>query len=135
MKWLIQTVKIEIDKINSLLRILKSVNICYDIVYPYRNEVLTSDKKPYVFNSTEQYFVLGSYPLTKNMYKICPTSVFSLEQYSFASWFEIFGRENMLNSQAVMVRAGEINWVEEELFVRPINDTKDFNGGAIIATL
>lgn len=129
MKWLIQPLKIEIDKIQSILRILDIAKIDYDIVYPYKGEVLTYDKKPYIFKENEQYFVMGSYPLTRNVYKLFPNSVFSLEDYSFEAWFKIFEKKNMLNENAQIVKASDIDWNSEELFVRPLNDTKDFNGG------
>ena len=67
MKWLIQPVKVEQDKIQELMDMLVKAGISYDIVYPYQGEALNPDKTPYVFNDNETYFVCGSYPLTRNV--------------------------------------------------------------------
>lgn len=129
MKWLIQPVKVEQDKIQELMDMLVKAGISYDIVYPYQGEVLNSDKTPYVFNDNETYFVCGSYPLTRNVYKHRKESVFSLEDYSFNDIMNIFEHHNFVNHDAKIIHSKDIVWNEEEYFIRPANDDKAFNGG------
>ena len=129
MKWLIQPVKVEQDKIQELMDMLVKAGISYDIVYPYQGEVLNPDKTPYVFNDNETYFVCGSYPLTRNVYKHRKESVFSLEDYSFNDIMNIFEHRNFVNHDAKIIHSKDIVWDEEEYFIRPANDDKAFNGG------
>lgn len=129
MKWLIQPTKVEESQCKTLMELLKIADISYDIVYPLNGEVLNPDKTPYVYDKNETYFVCGSYPLTRNVFKDRKEAVFSLEDYSFEDWYNIFGKENMVNSNPQIVLAKDIKWTDEEMFVRPLLDTKSFNGG------
>lgn len=129
MKWLIQPTKVEESQCKTLMELLKIADISYDIVYPLNGEVLNPDKTPYVYDENETYFVCGSYPLTRNVFKDRKEAVFSLEDYSFEDWYSIFGKENMVNSNPQIVLAKDIKWTDEEMFVRPLLDTKSFNGG------
>lgn len=127
--WLLQPVKVERDKMEHLMYLLEKADIPYHIVYPLEGQILNSDKTPFVFQDNTQYFVCGSYPLTRLVAQVQPSAVFSLEDYTFQSWWDIFGKENFVNDSAVICQAKDINWIEEEYFVRPLHDTKSFNGG------
>lgn len=129
MKWLIQPVKIEADKIKNLINMLKIAGIDYDIVYPFNGDVLNPDKTPYIYDESETYFVCGSYPLTRNVFKDRKEAVFSLDDYNFEDLMNIFGKENFVNHDAKIVNSKNIEWKEEEYFIRPLNDDKSFNGG------
>lgn len=129
MKWLIQPVKIEQDKIEDLRAMLTQAGIAYDIVYPYQGEVLNPDKTPYLYDDNETYFVCGSYPLTRNVYQHRKEAVFSLEDYSFEDIMNIFEKNNFVNHDAKTINSKDMSWVEEEYFIRPANDDKAFNGG------
>lgn len=104
-------------------------NVPYDIVYPIMGWILDGNKKEYVFDENEQYFTIGSYPLSRYVKKKSPKSVFSLDDYTFKDWYKIFGAENMLNPNPQFALAKDIKWINEEMFVRPLLDNKDFNGG------
>ena len=129
MKWLIQPVKVEKEKMEELMDMLEKADIPFDIVYPIKGEILTPEKTPYIFNDKETYFVCGSYPLTRYVHKIRPEAVFSLENYSFDNLMEIFGKENFVNYDAKVLDSKDLIWNEEEYFIRPLNDDKAFNGG------
>lgn len=127
--WLIQPVKIEAEKIQSLIEMLDKADIDYEIVFPLNGEILTSNKEKWIYDINKQYFVCGSYPLTRLMTTIQPSSVFSLERYSFEKLWTIFGKNNFVNDDAIISHSENIVWLEEEYFVRPLEDTKSFNGG------
>lgn len=128
-KWLIQPVKVEAGKIEQLISLLEKADIEYDIVYPLNGKILKNNKEDYVFEPGKKYFVCGSYPLTRYAHEKIPGSVFSLENYNFEDFMNIFGSENFVNSNCKVVQSKEIDWIEEEYFVRPVDDTKAFNGG------
>jgi hypothetical protein len=127
--WLIQPVKIEMNKMEELMSLLNKAEIFFEIVYPNDGKVLKEDKTEFIFNETEKYFVCGSYPLTRNVFNKCPNAVFSLQEYNFEKLWEIFGKENFINDDAIITNSNNILWNEEELFIRPLEDTKSFNGG------
>lgn len=127
--WLLQPVKVEREKMDHLMYLLEKADIPYHIVYPLEGQILNPDQSIFEFEANTQYFVCGSYPLTRLVSKIQPSAVFSLEDYTFQSWWDIFGKENFVNSNAVICQAKDIKWIEEEYFVRPLHDTKSFNGG------
>lgn len=129
MKWLIQPVKVEHEKVQELMSMLERAGIAYDIVYPLEGQVLNPDKTPYVYDENETYFVCGSYPLTRNVYKDRKEAVFSLDGYSFDNIMNIFGAENFVNHDAKIIHSKNIVWEDEEYFIRPANDDKAFNGG------
>lgn len=129
MKFLIQPTKLEQEQMDLLFSLLDMAKVSYDKVYPLNGDVLNPDKTKYIFDENENYFVLGSYPLTRYVHKISPNAVFSLENYNFKDWYEIFGAENMLNYAPQFCLAKDIIWINEEMFVRPFEDTKSFNGG------
>lgn len=129
MKWLIQPVKLEQEKVHELMNMLERASIGYDIVYPLEGQVLNPDKTPYVYEDNERYFVCGSYPLTRNVYKDRKESVFSLENYSFQDIMNIFDAKNFVNHDAKLINSKDMIWSEEEYFIRPANDDKSFNGG------
>lgn len=127
--WLIQPVKIEHDKMQTLMHMLDQAEIEFDIVYPLQGNILTAEKKQWIYDPKKQYFVCGSYPITRLMSVIDPSSVFSLEQYSFDKLWQIFGKHNFINNDAIICHSKDIKWLEEEYFIRPLEDTKSFNGG------
>ena len=127
--WLLQPVKVERDKMEHLAYLLEKADIPYRIVYPLNDQIVNGDKSPFVFQENTQYFVCGSYPLTRLVAKVQPSAVFSLDDYTFNDWWDIFGKENFVNSTAKICLSKDIDWVEEEYFVRPLHDTKSFNGG------
>lgn len=128
--WLIQPVKIEKEKMDYLMNLLERVGIDYEIVYPLNGKILYADKTEFVFKDKTQYVVCGSYPLTRLVYEKCPSAVFSLENYSFEKLWSIFGKENFVNDDALSCHTTQIDWnKQEEYFVRPLEDTKSFNGG------
>lgn len=128
--WLIQPTKIEQDKIDSLIAMLEQAEIEYHLIYPLQGKILLADKSEFVFEGNKEYFVCGSYPLTRYAHAQRPDSVFSLEQYDFQDFWDIFGKENFVNHDAIICNANQINWdKQEEYFVRPLEDTKAFNGG------
>lgn len=128
-KWLVQPVKIESDKMDYLTSLLTKAGIAYDIVYPLAGKVFNPDKTEYQFQEIN-YFVCGSYPLTRHVARIKPQAVFSLEAYHFSDWWTIFGKDNFVNHDAHIIHTSDIDWnKEQEYFVRPLEDTKSFNGG------
>lgn len=129
MKWLIQPVKVEHEKIQELKTMLEMADIAYDIVYPSKDQVLNPDKTLYIYDENETYFVCGSYPLTRNVYKKRKEAVFSLDGYSFDHIMSIFGEENFVNYDAKIIHSKDIIWDDKEYFIRPANDDKAFNGG------
>lgn len=129
MKWLIQPVKVEYEKVQELMAMLQRADIAYDIVYPLEGKVLNADQTPYIYDINETYFVCGSYPLSRYVYKDRKEAVFSLEDYSFDSIMTIFGKENFVNHDAKVMHSKDMIWNEEEYFIRPLNDDKAFNGG------
>ena len=129
MRFLVQPTKIESIQMNTLFNLLDIAGIKYDKVYPLDSKILNADKSEYLFDANEQYFVIGSYPLTRYVHKIRPEAVFSLDSYDFEDWYLFFGEENMLNPKPQICMAKDIDWRNEELFVRPLEDTKSFNGG------
>lgn len=129
MKWLIQPVKIESKQIDLLMYMLAQAEIEYDIVYPFQGMVLNADKTPYKYDTKETYFVCGSYSLTRNVYKDRKESVFSLENYSFDDFINIFGIKNFVNHDAKIIHSKDIVWEKDEYFIRPLKDDKAFNGG------
>lgn len=129
MKWLIQPVKVEYEKVQELMAMLERADIAYDLVYPLEGQVLNPDKTPYVYDNNETYFVCGSYPLTRNVYKDRKEAVFSLDDYSFDNIMNIFGKNNFVNHDATILHSDNLVWHEEEYFIRPLNDDKAFNGG------
>lgn len=129
MKWLIKPTNLEMEKVKSVMRILDIAETPYDIVHTLDGVMYTSDKKVYEFNPQEQHFVCGSYQLARAVNKIQPSAVFLLEEYSFKDWYKIFGVENMLNPNVQFAKPKDVVWTDEEMFARPLFDTKDFNGG------
>jgi hypothetical protein len=129
MKWLIQPIKIEEDKIKSLINLLDIAQVNYDIVFPLDGEVYNKNKELYQYDDKELYFVCGSYSLTRNVYKNRRESVFSLDDYDYNDLMSIFGKENFVNDDAVKIHSKDIDWKEEEYFIRPFKDDKSFNGG------
>lgn len=129
MKWLIQPTKVEEEKIKELINILEKADIDYDLVYPSKDKVVKQDKTIYQYDYNEQYFVCGSYSLTRNVYKDRKDAVFSLDKYQFDDFIDIFGSENFVNYDAKIVNYKQIVWEDDVYFLRPVNDDKSFNGG------
>lgn len=128
-KWLIKPTVLEQSKIQSVIRMLEVAGIPYDIVHTIDGVMYTPEKQVYEMDLTQQHFVCGSYQLARAVEKIQPSATFLLEDYTFKDWYKIFGKENMLNPDVQFARPGEIIWTDEEMFVRPLMDTKSFNGG------
>lgn len=127
--WLIQKTKIEEDKINELLSLLEKAEIPYEIVIPREGHILNHSGVDYQFTKGQDYFVCGSYPLSRYAHAQFPGSVFSLEDYSFQDFWTIFGKNNFVNDSAIICHSNDIVWDDEELFIRPLEDNKAFNGG------
>ncbi len=128
--WLIQPVTVEAQSIIELFELLDRAGISYHKVYPLKGVIYNEDKTVFEPVEGEQYFVCGSYPLTRYAHKLMPGSVWSLEEYSMENFMEIFGAQNFVNFDAKKIHSSLIDWNErEEYFVRPIDDTKSFNGG------
>lgn len=128
-KWLIKPTVLEKDKISSVMRMLSVANVPFDIVHTVGGIMYNSNKEVYTLNENEQHFVCGSYQLARAVEKIQPSATFLLEDYTFKDWYKIFGKENMLNPNVQFAKPSEIVWTAEEMFVRPLMDTKSFNGG------
>lgn len=129
-KWLIQPTKVEEDKIIYLMDLLTKGDIPFEIVYPLKGKILTSDKQEFRFRDDENYFICGSYPLTRYAHAKRPDSVFSLDDYKFEDLMTVFGKENFVNPDSQTIHTKDIDWNKhEEYFVRPFDDTKSFNGG------
>lgn len=129
-KWLLQPVKVEQDKMDNLMSLLTQGGIPFDIVYPLDGKILNPDKSEYEFQDNLDYFVCGSYPLARYVHKIKPKAVFSLENLNIEKQWDIFGKENFVNEDAQTIHTANIDWnQQEEYFVRPLEDTKSFNGG------
>lgn len=129
MKWLIQPTKVEENTISYLKNLLNQAGIKYDIVFPFKGKVLNPDKTEYHYDINETYFVCGSYSLTRYVYKDRKEAVFSLENYSYEDFINIFGKDNFVNYDAKIIHSNDLVWEEEEYFIRPVDDTKSFNGG------
>lgn len=129
MKWLIKPTLLESGKIKSIMNMLDAADIQYDIVHTLNGVMYNSNKEEYKFDKAIQNFVCGSYQLAKAVDKIQPSACFLLDDFSFKDWYKIFGAENMLNSSAQFAYPKDIVWTSEEMFVRPLHDTKSFNGG------
>lgn len=129
MKWLIKPIKVEIQKTKLLMQMLECADIPFDIVHTIDGVMYDNNKEKYVLKPEEKYFVCGSYQLARAVAVTHPEACFTIEQYSFDDWYGIFGRENMLNGYAQICKPQDIQWHNEEMFVRPLFDTKSFNGG------
>lgn len=129
MKWLIKPTLLEQNKIQSVIRMLEISDIPYDIVHTLDGVMYNSDKEVYELDLSQQHFVCGSYQLAKAFHKLQPSATFLLDNYNFKDWYKIFGKENMLNPEVQFTNTKNINWINEEMFVRPLEDTKSFNGG------
>lgn len=129
MKWLIKPIKVENKKMELLMKMLSSVDIAFDIVHTLDGKLYDKEKKPYILRDEEKYFVCGSYQLTKVVSQTHKEASFVLDDYTFKDWYDIFGKENMLNENIQIAEAKDIIWINEEMFVRPLLDSKAFNGG------
>lgn len=128
-KWLIQIIDYEKIAFHNLLNILDRFNIDYDIV-EVKNGLILHNNKEYEFDMLLNYMICGSYQLSQYTHMKRPDSVFSIEGYSFEQIMNIFGRDNFVNSDAKIISSFDINWQHaDKLFIRPIEDTKSFNGG------
>lgn len=129
MKWLIKPIKVENKKIELLMKMLSSVDIAFDIVHTLNDKIYDNNKQEYNLKENESYFVCGSYQLAKVVSKTHKEASFVLDDYTFNDWYEIFGKENMLNENIQISKPDDIKWINEEMFVRPLLDSKAFNGG------
>lgn len=128
-KWLIQIIENEKQAFNNLLNILDRFNVPYDIVEVNRGKIWQNNKE-YEFDTFLNYMICGSYQLSQYTRIKRPDSVFSIEDYSFEQIMNIFGNENFVNSDAKIMSSREINWNNNHrMFIRPVEDTKNFNGG------
>lgn len=128
-KWLIKPTVLEQGKMQSIMRMLDVAGIPYDIVHTLNGVMYSAEKEVYTLDLNEQHFVCGSYQLARAVHKIQPSATFLLEGYSFKDWYTIFGKENMLNTDVQFAYPKDIVWADQEMFVRPLHDTKSFNGG------
>ena len=129
MKWLLKPIKVEQEKIILLMKMLATADISFDIVHTLDGNIYDNEKQPYILNDNEKYFVCGSYQLARAVGKTHSEGCFLLEDYTFKDWYEIFGAENMLNEYIQIAKTHDIVWHNEEMFVRPLMDSKAFNGG------
>lgn len=129
MKWILKPIKVEQQKMTLLMNMLKVAEIPFDIVHTLEGQIYDSEKNIYQLDDKEKYFVCGSYQLAKVVGKTHPEGCFLLEDYTFNDWYRIFGKENMLNPNVQIAYPKDIVWSDDEMFVRPLMDSKDFNGG------
>lgn len=71
----------------------------------------------------------GAYSMRKTaQIKNWKPGVFDLEPYDFNVQLSHWGN-HMLNSDSVVSRFEDVDFVDEQMFMRPINDSKFFSGG------
>lgn len=130
MFFLIQKTKNEIDKIEELIKMLNVADIDYDFVYSKNDIVYNEKNEKYIYDDSKLYCVLGSYSLTRAVFADRKEAVFSLHDYNFDDLIKIFGKDNFINHDAEVIYSKNIDWNNKEfLFIRPLEDTKAFNGG------
>lgn len=129
--WLVQIIDVEKEKFNQLLDALDRFNIDFKLVYPKKDKIFLSiNGEEFIPEKDKNYFVCGSYLLAQNAEKLIKNAVFNIDKYGSDEFLEIFGKHNFVNGDIKIVNSNNINWNEnEKLFIRPINDVKNFNGG------
>lgn len=128
-KWIIQIIETEKNSFHSLLNILERFNIDFDVVQVHNGKIW-KDSLEYKLEPSVNYMVCGSYQLNRYIQEKRKSVVFSIEDYSFENFLDIFGKENFVNGDAKIISSEDIGWSENlEIFIRPVEDTKSFNGG------
>ncbi len=128
MKWLIQPIKNEYQQINEIVNLLNMAGVAFEFVIPKNEKILYLNNEVFHFEKNEQYFVLGSYALTRIAAQLNSKSVFSLQNFDFNSWFDIFGKENFVNHDVQISLLKDVEWIFDKMFIRPFHDNKAFNG-------
>jgi len=125
MHWILQNNLFNEKGYQTLLDTLERFSLPYTIhkVVPFVGELL-----PEPMLDTKNVICMGSYSLrhSAKRYGWNP-GVFDLESFDFTIQKEKWGN-HMLNFGAVVCRFDEVVFTEDEMFIRPIHDSKAFPG-------
>lgn len=125
MHWILQNNIFNEDAYNTLEETLQRFNIPYSVhkVIPFVGDLLPEPNL-----TTNNAICMGSYSMRHWARKAGVTpGVFDLEPFNFEVQLAHWG-EHMLNAGAVVDRFEDARFTEEEMFIRPIEDSKVFAG-------
>lgn len=143
MLWIIQGNLSKEDGLRKLIEAVKNKNIPYKLVksIPYTDYIvdmevdintITEDTVPdLVMDKNQKMVTMGSYTLARTAKKRGWTpGAFINENFEFSKWLSGWGKDNMLNTEAIEAPIKEITIPEEwsSVFARPCEDTKFFSG-------
>lgn len=125
MHWILQNNIFNEDAYNVLEETLQRFSIPYSVhkVVPFVGDLLPEPEL-----TTNNVICMGSYSMRHWAKKagVYP-GVFDLEPFHFDVQLEHWG-DHMLNADAVVTRYEDARFPEEEMFIRPIEDSKVFAG-------
>lgn len=143
MFWIVQSNLYKEHSFQELIRLLGRMDIPYTLVKPLpftlklahsdadlRGQDISSIEEPFI-NANQPIMVCGAYTMSKIAKdRGWVPGAFINENFEFDFWCKHWGRENMLNGNAIVSTVGDVivpeNWTR--LFARPTEDTKSFAG-------
>lgn len=131
MHWILQDNLFNESAYQTLVDVLDRFRIPYSIhkVIPFVGELT-----PEPSFDTRNIICMGSYSLRHSAKKFgWYPGVFDLEPFDFSHQLKHWGDE-MLNADSVVSRFEEVVFTEEEMFARPVQDSKVFAGGVFSKT-
>lgn len=141
MKWILESC-LKDESYEDLKKYLKENNIDFELVkvIPYQDILVSPDFDTFKKEATEsdnliienetKVFPFGSTRLEPSSIKRCWTPGYlNNENFTFEKWNKGFGKENILNGDAVILKFGDRNAIPfNEFFIRPCADDKAFAG-------
>ena len=124
MHWVIQENLYNENSYNTLIQTLERMSIPFTIVkiIPFSHEIIPD------INPDGLVYVSGATTLTSvAKSKGWTPGSFLNDNFDFSIWRERFGKENLLNGDAIISKLKDVNLTETS-FMRPIHDTKTFSG-------
>lgn len=125
MHWILQNNIFKESAFDELLAVLERFNISHSIhkVVPFIGEL-----EPAPSIDHDNVICMGSYSMRHYAKKMgWNPGVFDLEPFDFTVQMQHWG-QYMLNADAVVSRFEDVNFTEEQMFIRPIHDSKVFAG-------
>jgi hypothetical protein len=143
MFWVVQSNLYKEHSFQELIRLLTVMEIPYTLVKPLpftlklahpdadlSGQDIGAIEEPYIDNN-QPIMVCGAYTMSKIAKDRGWTpGAFINENFEFDAWCKNWGKENMLNGNAIVSTVGEVNVPDNwtKLFARPTEDTKSFAG-------
>lgn len=143
MLWIIQGNLSKEDGLRKLIDTVKNKNIPYrlvksipftDYIVDMETDINTINEKnvpDLIVDNNQKMVTMGSYTLARTAKKRGWTpGAFINDNFEFSKWLSGWGKENMLNAEAIEAKIKDIVIPEEwiTLFARPCEDTKFFSG-------